>query len=117
MEFAAHKIETLDCYEFYLGITNEKDLGYYCADEREDLSIPEEIKPYFNYEAYGYDIQIQDGGWFLKESYVCSNQEMYEEVYNREQHNLPEEYKLTSKLEQSNLQKSHEQDKVNNISR
>ena len=30
------------------------------------------------------------------------------EVYNRKQYNLPEEYKLTSKPEQSNPQKNQE---------
>lgn len=109
--------DNLDCYEFYPGITNEEDLGHYYADELEAFSIPEEIKLYFDYEAYGRDIRINEGGAFYDEGYVYHNGERFEEVYNRKQHNLPEEYKVTSKPEQSNPQKNQEQDKVNNIPR
>ena len=105
MEELINLTGNLDCYEFYPDIKNEEDLGYSCA---EMLSIPEEIKPYFDYEAYGRNINIEESGCFYEEGYVCRNQELFQEVYNRKQYNLPEEYKLTSKPEQSNPQKNQE---------
>ena len=44
--------QNLDCFEFYPDIENEEDLGRYFT---QDLPIPEELKDYFDYEAYGRD--------------------------------------------------------------
>ena len=53
--------QNLDCYEFYPDIESEEDLGRYYT---EDLDIPAELKDYFDYEAYGRDVLINEGGHF-----------------------------------------------------
>ncbi len=59
--------QNLDCFEFYPDIENEEDLGRYWA---EDLPIPEELKDYFDYKAYGRDISINEGGHMAPGGYV-----------------------------------------------
>ena len=52
--------------------SDEEAIGYYYAEEVGCLDIPENIKSYFNYEAYGRDIMIE--GNF----YTASNGDIYE---------------------------------------
>lgn len=48
--------QNLDCYEFYPEVQNEEELGRYLIDECGALDVPEHIKDYFDYEAYGRDM-------------------------------------------------------------
>lgn len=40
------------------GIEDDEALGYYFAEEVDCLEIPENIRNYFDYEAYGRDIRL-----------------------------------------------------------
>ncbi len=48
-------------------LKSEDDLGRYYA---EDLPIPAELKDYFDYEAYGRDISINEDGHFSHGGYI-----------------------------------------------
>ena len=48
--------QNLDCYDFYPGIGDDEALGRYCVEEIGAIDIPEHIRDYFDYEAYGRDI-------------------------------------------------------------
>ena len=71
--------QNLDCFEFYSDIESEEDLGRYSA---EDLPIPEELKDYFDYEAYGRDVLINDGGHLAPGGYVLNNGGKFIEHYH-----------------------------------
>ena len=60
--------QNLDCYEFYPDIENEEDLGRHFT---EDLPIPDELKDHFDYEAYGRDVSINEGGHFALVPPIC----------------------------------------------
>ena len=71
--------QNLDCFEFYPDIESEEDLGRYWA---EDLPIPEELKDYFDYEAYGRDISINEGGHMAPGGYVVQTSGDFKEYYH-----------------------------------
>lgn len=84
--------QNLDCFEFYPEIENEEDLGRYWA---EDLPIPEELKDYFDYEAYGRDISINEGGHMAPGGYVIQTSGDFREYYHGPQ-DIPAEHKVFS---------------------
>lgn len=84
--------QNLDCFEFYPDIENEDDLGRYCA---EDLPIPAELKDYFDYEAYGRDVSINEGGHFAPGGYVVQTSGDFKEYYHGIQ-DIPPEHKVFS---------------------
>ena len=84
--------QNLDCFEFYPEIENEEDLGRYWA---EDLPIPEELRDYFDYEAYGRDISINEGGHMAPGGYVVQTSGDFKEYYHGPQ-DIPAEHKVFS---------------------
>ena len=84
--------QNLDCFEFYPDIETEEDLGRYWA---EDLPIPEELKDYFDYEAYGRDISINEGGHMAPGGYVVQTSGDFREYYHGPQ-DIPAEHKVFS---------------------
>ena len=84
--------QNLDCFEFYPDIENEEELGRYWA---EDLPIPEELKDYFDYEAYGRDISINEGGHMAPGGYVVQTSGDFREYYHGPQ-DIPAEHKVFS---------------------
>ena len=84
--------QNLDCFEFYPDIENKEDLGRYWA---EDLPIPEELKDYFDYEAYGRDISINEGGHMAPGGYVVQTSGDFREYYHGPQ-DIPAEHKVFS---------------------
>lgn len=84
--------QNLDCFEFYPEIENEEDLGRYWA---EDLPIPEELKDYFDYEVYGRDISINEGGHMAPGGYVVQTSGDFREYYHGLQ-DIPAEHKVFS---------------------
>ena len=84
--------QNLDCFEFYPDIENEEDLGRYWA---EDLPIPDELKDYFDYEAYGRDISINEGGHMAPGGYVVQTSGDFREYYHGPQ-DIPAEHKVFS---------------------
>ena len=43
--------QNLDCYGFYPGVSDEETLGRIYVDDLERLDVPDQVKPYFDYEA------------------------------------------------------------------
>ena len=71
--------QNLDCFEFYPDIENEEDLGRYFT---QDLPIPEELKDYFDYEAYGRDFLINEGGHLAPGGYIVQTSGDFKEFYH-----------------------------------
>lgn len=84
--------QNLDCFEFYPDIEGEEDLGRYFT---EDLAIPAELKDYFDYEAYGRDVFINEGGHFAPGGYVVQTSGDFKEYYHGPQ-DIPPEHKVLS---------------------
>ena len=88
-------IDNSEKYEVYPGIENDEDLGRYYADEMVYIHLTDEVRDYFDYEAYGRDMAINDGGHYTSYGYVKDSQDPFKEYYNGEPENIPEEYRIT----------------------
>lgn len=83
--------QNLDCYEFYPEVQNEEELGRYLIDECGALDVPENIKGYFDYEAYGRDMFLNTTSDFAAGGYIENNESTFIEHYDGE---VPEEYRI-----------------------
>lgn len=84
--------QNLDCFEYLPGVKDDEDLGRYMVDELDALQVPEHIKPYLDYEYYGRDVRLEDGGNFTDRGYVASTRDSFIEHYNGR--DIPEEYRV-----------------------
>ena len=86
--------QNLDCYEFYPGVEDDETLGRIYVEDMEAIDVPEHLLNYFDYEAYGRDIALGDTGAFTDYGYVYDNQSRFEEYYDGDRENIPEEYRV-----------------------
>lgn len=88
-------IDNPEKYEVFPGIENDEDLGHYYIEELESIHLTEEVRNYFDYEAYGRDIAISEAGHYTSYGYVKDSQDPFREPYDGEPENIPDEYKVT----------------------
>ena len=86
--------ENLDCYDVYPDIEDDEDLGRYYLEEVDASLIPEHLRNYIDYEAYGRDIRFSDGGEYTDFGYVRDTGNSYVEFYNGDRDDIPEEYRI-----------------------
>ena len=87
--------QNLDCFEFYPGVKDEEELGRMYILEFEALTVPEHLIDYIDYEAYGRDVRINEGGHFAPGGYVFDNQSKFIEHYTGLD-DIPEEYRISN---------------------
>ena len=75
-------VENLDCYDFYIGVSDDETLGHVYAEDMEMINIPENLRDYFDYEAYGRDACIHENGHFAPGGYVVKESDHFVEVYH-----------------------------------
>ena len=51
--------ENLDCYDIYPDIHDHDDLGRYYIEELDAMQVPEHLRNYIDYEAYGRDVALE----------------------------------------------------------
>ena len=86
--------ENLDCYDVYPDIEGYEDLGRYYIDELEAMQVPDHLRNYIDYEAYGRDVALEEGGEFTEFGYVRDTGDTFCEVYDGDRENIPEEYRV-----------------------
>ena len=86
--------ENLDCYDVYPDIHDYDDLGRYYIDELDAMQVPEHLKNYIDYEAYGRDIAMDESGDFTDLGYVRDTGSSFHEYYDGERGSIPEEYRV-----------------------
>lgn len=91
----------LDRYDLFTNVFDEEDYGRYIIQEsgRFDRWKIEDLLDYIDYEAYGRDASINEGGTFTERGYVTDNQQYWDEEYDGTLESIPEEYRLTRKEE------------------
>lgn len=89
--------QNLDCYGFYPGVSDEETLGRIYVDDLEMLDVPDQVKPYFDYEAYGRDACIHENGHFAPGGYVVKESDHFVEVYHGLQ-DIPKEHKVNESI-------------------
>lgn len=74
--------QNLDCFEFYSGIKDEDELGRMYIQELDAIQVPKHLVDYIDYEAYGRDVRINEGGHFAPGGYVMNNGGRFVELYH-----------------------------------
>lgn len=59
-----------DGFQLYQGVDDVEGLGRYYIEECGALDIPDHIQPYFDYEAYGRDVSLEENGTFTVWGYL-----------------------------------------------
>ena len=57
-------VHNLDCYDLHPGVSDDETLGRIYVEDMERLEVPEDIINYFDFEAYGRDMRLNEGGHF-----------------------------------------------------
>jgi len=86
-------VKNLDCYDYFPGVENLNGLGRHLILEMGLEEIPERLKPYINYHAYGCDFVKSARGGFANGGYVLSGYENMKEQY-RGLRDIPGECKV-----------------------
>ena len=86
--------ENLDCYDIYPDIHDHDDLGRYYIEELDAMQVPEHLRNYIDYEAYGRDVALEEGGEFTDLGYVRDTGSSFHEYYDGEHGSIPEEYRV-----------------------
>ena len=66
-------LNKLDEFDLLTDVTDDEELGYYYAEEYCSIDIPENIQPYFNYEAYGRDIRLESSCLYTSYGFLLDN--------------------------------------------
>ena len=88
--------ENLDCYNLYSDIHSDSDLGYYWAEESGayDTQAMGALSNYIDYESFGRDIRLDEGGTFTDHGYIVNNHDRFIEQYNGDWEEIPDEYRV-----------------------
>ena len=86
-------VHNLDCYDLHPGVTDDETLGRIYVEDMELLDVPDNVLPYFDFEAYGRDARINDGGHFAPGGYVFNNGGSFVERYHGME-DIPPEHRI-----------------------
>ena len=86
--------DNLDCYDLYPSIQDYDDLGRYYIEELDAMQVPEHLRNYIDYEAYGRDVAMDESGDFTDLGYVRDTGSSFREYYDGEPGSIPEEYRV-----------------------
>ncbi len=98
--------DNLDIYEVYPDVHDDDDLGRLYIDEYGSMSVPEHLKNYIDYEAYGRDVRFEEGGEYTDAGYVYSSGSSFHEYYDGDRESIPEEYRIMSSPDGDELEQS-----------
>ena len=86
-------VHNLDCYDLHPGVTDDETLGRIYVEDMELLDVPDNVLPYFDFEAYGRDVRINEGGHFAPGGYVFNNGGSFVERYHGMK-DIPPEHRI-----------------------
>lgn len=102
--------ENLDKYDIYPDVHDHGDLGRMYIDEYGAMEVPDHLKNYIDYEAYGRDIALDEIGHFTDHGYIRDTGDDFTEYYDGSRENIPEEYRVMSKPEAAELSEDEKLD-------
>ena len=98
--------QNLDCFDFYSDVNSEEELGRMYIQDFEAMQVPEHLIDYIDYEAYGRDIRINDGGHFAPGGYVANNRSNFVEHYTGLD-DIPDEYRISKVHARDEKEETH----------
>lgn len=95
----------LGCYEFFPDVRTEEEYGRWLVDHRREFRLPEKARFYFDYESYGEDTCINEGGDFSELGYIYNNRTKFQQIYDGQ--HVPEKYKVFRYPLQAKVRPAH----------
>ena len=81
----------LDRCELY-PVQNAEEFVHWLIDALIAIELPDQALNYFNYESYGEDTAINEGGTFTSYGYMLTGPDPFQKVYDGQ--HVPEQYKV-----------------------
>lgn len=87
----------LDRYDIYPDISDEEDLGRYYVEESGiyDIKAMGALANYIDYESFGRDVALDEGGHFTDHGYIRDDYSSWEYEFDGELDSIPAEYRLS----------------------
>ena len=79
-------------FDLLPGVTDVVTLGRIYVEDMELLDVPDNVLPYFDFEAYGRDMRINEGGHFAPTGYLTRSGD-FREVYHGIE-DIPAEHRI-----------------------
>ena len=83
----------VESYDFYAGVDSDKELGRIYVEDMGTIDVPEEVRPFFDYAAYGRKVREDDKGCFVNDGYLMRSGLTFRERY-RSPEDIPKEYRV-----------------------
>ena len=83
----------VESYDFYDGVDSDKELGRIYVEDMGTIDVPEEVRPFFDYAAYGRKVREDDKGCFVNDGYLMRSGLAFRERY-RGPEDIPKEYQV-----------------------
>lgn len=83
----------VESYDFYAGVDSDKELGRIYVEDMGTIDVPEEVRPFFDYAAYGRKVREDDKGCFVNGGYLMRSGLTFRERY-RGPEDIPKEYRV-----------------------
>ena len=83
----------VESYDFYAGVDSDKELGRIYVEDMGSIDVPEEVRPFFDYAAYGRKVREDDKGCFVNDGYLMRSGLTFRQHYPRLE-NIPKEYRV-----------------------
>ena len=66
-------LDELDDFDLLTDVNDDEELGYYYAEEYCSIDIPEHVQPYFDFEAFGRDVRLENSCLFTSYGFLLDN--------------------------------------------
>ena len=83
----------VESYDFYAGVDSDKELGRIYVEDMGTIDVPEEVRPFFDYAAYGRKVREDDKGCFVNGGYLMRSGLAFREHYHGPE-DIPKEYRV-----------------------
>ena len=83
----------VESYDFYAGVDSDKELGRIYVEDMGTIDVPEEVRPFFDYAAYGRKVREDDKGCFVNDGYLMRSGLAFRERYHGPE-DIPKEYRV-----------------------
>jgi hypothetical protein len=99
-------IDNLHCFDYVEGVIDDYDLGHYWVEESGcyDTESMGPLANYIDYERFGSDIRLDEGGAFVARGYIRNTGDAFIENYDGI--NVPEEYRVFALPKQEPLEQA-----------
>lgn len=83
----------VESYDFYAGVDSDKELGRIYVEDMGTIDVPDEVRPFFDYAAYGRKVREDDKGCFVNGGYLMRSGLAFREHYHGPE-DIPKEYRV-----------------------